>query len=911
MTNKHFFFLLILISSFLSWEASAQNDLLKDAQRLVNTENLDSAVIKYEALVQAQSQNKSYKQALLDLYFVTNRPSKGANICESLLKSPEYAQNIIFHYGYIDLLMMSGEYSKARKHLLSIKDANWVSAQPMRRAGIEARIERIDFAENNKDKTPAFVVKNQKAVNSKYPDFAPQFIQNKVYFESKRPVVNPSGFGGITNTNLGFPYKAERVGNIALSTPSTVIPTQSPKFSHNANLAPFSYSKESDFCFLGQNSFPAGIRHPIRLNKGSGLRLGYFKNKDLDNLPNAGPDGIPQDFEHAAESSGFPCLADGGKTLYFASTSKFAGINYGGYDIFVSYYKNGNWTSPRNLGTKVNSPGNELSPFVDANGILYFSSDALAGFGGFDVYRSQRTTDGWGAVRNMGPSINSSQDDLYFVFDSGSKIGYFTSNRKGGMGDYDIYSARFTGTVEMMPALFTEDEVIADIDPKPQPDPDPNANPATNDDNTNGANNGDPDDNGSYVENDNNKPLYDPDQIEKDKEKYNNNNTNNDPYSKKIPCADNAYIGVILDAVTQRPVEGAWVYVQNMKNGVKFKKLTSKYGEYAVILEPQTQYEVLCSREGYQNLREEVYTGDGQKHTLLGQLSMNPSATNISDDNFANRGGTTNNKVVNEEFVRATVANKAIPQEGYMVQIGVFKNLPLTLRSELEQHANILSEPHKSMDANVYRLGIFAEKAHADKVLAKVRTMKDFKGAFMKTENLSNVTSAERMSNGTMVIFPLGTKKEDIAKDDDPVKNNIYGDPEKNMIKDEWAEMPRGGANNDVVVVENPRDNYADNPNLDGTTGRGGSTVRPLEYKVQIGAYKKPESANFPDLSHVGKLEKRINSSNGLTYFFVTGYTNLDDARKARVRVESSGVKSAFIVAFKNGNRVPLTDAVN
>jgi hypothetical protein len=904
-------FLLIFLSAFLGWNVSAQNNSSKQAEELLDKEKLDSAVIKYEQLVQSQPQNDAYKQELLNIYFFTNRPVKAVNLCESLLKSPKYAQDLNFHFGYADLLMMAGNYAKAKTHLLGIKDAPWVMQQPAMRAGIEGRIEKIDFAQSIKDKTPAFVVKNQATVNSKYPDFAPQIIGNKVYFESKRPVANPSGLGGYSDVNTGFLYHATRVGGLDLTGTATVFPIQSPEFTYNANLAPFCYSDKSDMVFLSQNSFPAGLRHPRRIGKASGTNLGFFNNKKLENLPPPGPGSLPNEFPHAANSSGFPCLADNGNTLYFASTSNFNGEGYGGYDLWVSYFKNGTWTEPRNLGPKVNSPGDDICPFVDANGILYFSSNTHFGFGGFDVYRAQKTQDGWGALRHMGPGVNSPQDDLYFVFDDVNKVGYFTSNRKGGAGDYDIYSANFTGVLDMLPALFDENEVIVIEEPEPQPEPQPNPDPQPQ---------ADPNANSNTVvkKDDNNggKALFDPQQIEKDKEKYSANNTNNDPYSKKIPCADNAYIGVVLDAVSKRPVEGVWVYVQNMKNGVKFKKLTSKYGEYAVILEPQTQYEILCSREGYENLREEVFTGDGQKHTLLGQLSLNPSGTNINDYDLASRGGAapSNEKAVNEKFVRASVANKAIPAEGYLIQIGVFKDLPKNLRAELEEHANLLTEQHSSMNASIYRLGIFADKAHATEVLAKVKAMKDFKGAFMKTEALSSRNSAERMNNQATVIFPLSAKDEMVKEEPSPTpgNNNLFGDPEKNVEDpntNEWAEMPRGGNKDEVVVVENPRENYADNPNLDGTTGRG--AARPLEYKVQIGAYSKPESANFPDLSHVGKLEKRINRSNGLTYFFVTGYTDLDDARKARVKVEAAGVKNAFIVAFKNGNRVPLKDAVN
>ena len=104
------------------------------------------------------------------------------------------------------------------------------------------------------------------------------------------------------------------------------------------------------------------------------------------------------------------------------------------------------WTPPVNLGTAVNSPFAEVNPFVSKDGLsLYFSClDCPDGFGGFDLYVSQRTsrTDPWGPARNLGPTINTAFTETNPEQSHDGRQLFFTSNRPGGSGLVDLYVAR-------------------------------------------------------------------------------------------------------------------------------------------------------------------------------------------------------------------------------------------------------------------------------------------------------------------------------------------------------------------------------------------------------------------------------------------------------------------------------------
>lgn len=147
-------------------------------------------------------------------------------------------------------------------------------------------------------------------------------------------------------------------------------------------------------------------------------------------------------------------LAFDGSALYFSSDRQGG---FGGFDIYVSYLNDGQWSTPVNLGPVVNSEGNEITPFFDDN-TLYFASDFHTGMGGYDIFSSNVSKGKWQIPVNLGNGVNSISDD-YFPCMHQNEL-YFTSNRLGGKGGSDIYKA--TG---VDPVIQT-DELLAQSMPK-------------------------------------------------------------------------------------------------------------------------------------------------------------------------------------------------------------------------------------------------------------------------------------------------------------------------------------------------------------------------------------------------------------------------------------------------------------
>lgn len=151
-----------------------------------------------------------------------------------------------------------------------------------------------------------------------------------------------------------------------------------------------------------------------------------------------------------------------GVTLLLYSSNRPGGC--GGLDIWYSIIDGDNASPSINLGAPVNTPGNEITPFYcNATGELYFSSDYHHGYGGYDVFCSRGFRDQWSKPENLGHMLNSPANDLYFTVNTNDSLsGFLTTNRKGSyfIADNtccnDIYSWR-----------RTVDTTIADTPPTP------------------------------------------------------------------------------------------------------------------------------------------------------------------------------------------------------------------------------------------------------------------------------------------------------------------------------------------------------------------------------------------------------------------------------------------------------------
>ncbi|TCO08815.1 OmpA family protein [Natronoflexus pectinivorans] len=114
----------------------------------------------------------------------------------------------------------------------------------------------------------------------------------------------------------------------------------------------------------------------------------------------------------------------------------------GGKDIWVAQIKSSNrFSRPKNLGSTINTPLDEEAVYVTPDGrTLYFASNGHPGFGGFDVYKSKRASDGtWGEPVNLGYPINSPGDDMFYFPTSDPLVAFIASDRPGGFGGMDLY----------------------------------------------------------------------------------------------------------------------------------------------------------------------------------------------------------------------------------------------------------------------------------------------------------------------------------------------------------------------------------------------------------------------------------------------------------------------------------------
>ena len=132
---------------------------------------------------------------------------------------------------------------------------------------------------------------------------------------------------------------------------------------------------------------------------------------------------------------GQPSLSEDGTTLYFASDMPGGA---GGKDIWMTKNENNAWSTPVNISS-INTAGDEMFPYIAANGKLYFSSNGHMGMGGLDIFSATLENGAWANVTNLKYPVNSSWDDFGFMFNSAT-TGYLTSNRDGGQGQDDIYS---------------------------------------------------------------------------------------------------------------------------------------------------------------------------------------------------------------------------------------------------------------------------------------------------------------------------------------------------------------------------------------------------------------------------------------------------------------------------------------
>jgi WD40-like Beta Propeller Repeat len=145
----------------------------------------------------------------------------------------------------------------------------------------------------------------------------------------------------------------------------------------------------------------------------------------------------PLDFCTDNTSYSHPALSAGGNIMIFASDTKGS---FGGMDLFISYEIGEKWSSAENLGNLINTTGNEFFPFLDSDNNLFFSSDGLPGYGGYDIFTCKFNGKDWNKPINLSSRINSANDDIAFTINkTDGKTAFFTRRKKAEKWEMQLF----------------------------------------------------------------------------------------------------------------------------------------------------------------------------------------------------------------------------------------------------------------------------------------------------------------------------------------------------------------------------------------------------------------------------------------------------------------------------------------
>lgn len=156
-----------------------------------------------------------------------------------------------------------------------------------------------------------------------------------------------------------------------------------------------------------------------------------------------------------------------GKTIYFASDRQGG---KGGLDIWKVEMKDGRWGVPVNLGPEINSSDNEDAPFIHPDQhTLFFTSDGHRTMGGRDIFKATLVNGKWSKPENLGYPINTTANDNYFTLLADGKRAYFSSDRKGGKGAQDIYYIDMPENSTSIPLTMIKGRILNAETGKPMP----------------------------------------------------------------------------------------------------------------------------------------------------------------------------------------------------------------------------------------------------------------------------------------------------------------------------------------------------------------------------------------------------------------------------------------------------------
>ena len=412
----------IIFLLIISLSLSAQTTTLKNGAKQYNNLAYVDAIKTYEKLAIDGYKSVDLFQKLGNSYYF-NAKLKEANKWYNQLFDLKEKVEPEYYYRYSQTLKANEEYEKANSYL----DQFYKMSQNDLRGNLYNN--QKNYQEVIAKNSGRFEIKNT-SINSKLSDYGSAIFGDKLIFSTSRDSI---GFTKVLSkwtshsfTNL---YAAKINEDGSLGKPEKFSKAMNTKF-HEATPI---FTKDLKTVYFTRNNYNEG---KVGKDDKQIILLKLYKatlvNDKWDNI-------IELPFNSDLYSVAHPALSPDEKTLYFASN--MPGTK-GESDIFkVAINVDGSFGTPVNLLGQINTEGRETFPYITKENELFFASDGHQGLGGLDIFVTKLNQQGEPRdIINIGSPVNGPVDDFAFIIDNRTQLGFFSSNRKEGLGFDDIYS---------------------------------------------------------------------------------------------------------------------------------------------------------------------------------------------------------------------------------------------------------------------------------------------------------------------------------------------------------------------------------------------------------------------------------------------------------------------------------------
>ncbi|WP_420398996.1 OmpA family protein [Flagellimonas sp.] len=387
------------------------------ADERYNEYSFSPAIDIYKKVLDKGYVSQDLLKRLGNAYYFNAKYEEAANVYKRLAEAYPDETEPDYFFRYAQSLKTLGEYDAASDMMSKFKQMTAQGDFPSDE----------DYLAKIEKNSGRFSVK-PFAYNSKYSDFAAAFYEKGLIFSSDRDTGNLARYRHTWNSKDFldlYKVNADSVSNDRV----VKVPGDVNTRLHESTSV---VSKDGTIMYFTRNNFLDGKKYK---DEQGIIRLKIYSAELVDG---EWTNILELPFNSDSYSVAHPVLSPDGKKLYFVSDMPGS---VGESDIFYTeIIGDGTYGPIINLGKNINTRARETFPYITQEGILYFSSDGHPGLGGLDVFATKITFGNFNEpVVNVGKPVNGNQDDFAFILDNETKIGYFSSNREGGMGEDDIY----------------------------------------------------------------------------------------------------------------------------------------------------------------------------------------------------------------------------------------------------------------------------------------------------------------------------------------------------------------------------------------------------------------------------------------------------------------------------------------